>query len=112
MELWNINNAIENLDLLNKKPVYVEGLLSFEFENISVNHFPRIEYRDLSHSSIWIGLDYNILRFDRRVMNKWHCKRVTVEGTLQKPDPYFGGTGHMCLWSASIIATDIMLFKN
>ena len=45
-------------------------------------------------------------------MSRWHCKRVVIEGILKKPDPFFGGTGHMGLWSASILATEIELFKE
>lgn len=112
MEIFTVNDALARLDVLNNRPIYLEGLLSFQFEDISLNHHPRAEYRDYKSSSIWIDLNYNILRFDSQVMNRWHGKRVMIEGILQKPDSFFGGSGHMCLWSASIIATEIELFKS
>ena len=110
--IYSVNNAIKQLDILRNKPVLVTGTLSFLFEDVSLNHFPQKEYCNVLHSSLWIEIDRDILKFDRRVMKKWHTKKIIVEGILYKADSFFGGTGHMCLWSASIIATEITLLKD
>ena len=112
MEILTVNYAIDNLEILSNQPIYLKGILSFQFEDISINHYPKIEYRNDGSSSIWIDVDYGILRFNEPVLSKWHGKRIIIEGILQPPDPCFGGVGHMSLWSASIVATEIDLFSD
>ena len=44
-------------------------------------------------------------------MKKWHGQAVVAEGILQT-DNSLGGTGHMCLWSAEIAATELYLLED
>lgn len=108
MNIYSVNKAVDDIDLLDGKSIYLEGSLSFKFENVSINHHVHSEAKDREYqSSIWLQADA-ILQFDRRVMEKWSGKKVLVEGTLVKPDPVFGA-GHMGLWPATIVVTDIEL---
>ena len=92
------------LDGLAGKDVRVCGLLSFEFENVSLNHVPLADRASGYASSIWLTVGSGSLSFDEKVCKRLHGKVVVVEGTLLKPDPKFGGCGHMSLWPAEIIS--------
>jgi hypothetical protein len=109
MKIYSVNEAVDNIELLNGSSIYIEGILSFEFENVSIYHSKSSERKDRGYlSSIWLEVAKN-LTFDSAVMEKWSTRKVLVEGTLVKPDPNFGG-GHMGLWPAEFIATDIKIF--
>lgn len=119
MELITVNNAIDNLETLNGKYLYIEGLLIFEFENISINHWPKAERREpakgvayFAESSIWLEVGSGAFSFNVRVLSRWSGKRVVVGGTLQKADSLSGGAGHMSGWPAEILATQIELLKE
>ena len=104
VEPLSVNEAIENLAELAGKDISVSGLFSFEFENVSLNHWPKAERRAGYQSSIWIGTGTGSLQFDERVCERLSGKRVVVQGTLYSPDPKFGGCGHFGLWPAEILA--------
>lgn len=119
MELLTINEAPEHLDTLSGKYVYVEGLLTFEFENTCVDHWPKTEQIPwsvdadyLDNSSIWISIGCGAFDFNEKILTSWNGKRVVVGGTLYSPEPEYGGTGHMSAWPAQIIATQIELLKK
>ena len=111
MKLLTINDAVAQRSSLQGRLIILTGTLTFEFENISLNHYPRKEYIDLENSSVWLNLSSAALGFDVRVMKKWHGQAVVAEGILQT-DNSLGGTGHMCLWSAEIAATELYLLED
>ncbi len=104
VEPLSVNEAIENLASLSGRDVAITGLLTFEFENISLDHWPKAEQREGTSSSIWISTGTGALQFDEQVCRRLSGKRVVVEGTLHQPDPRFGGCGHMSSWPAEIQA--------
>lgn len=103
-EPLSINEALDRLDELAGKDVCIKGILSFEFENISISHSPKSERRNGYKSSVWLEVGSGALGFDRKVCESFHGKTVVAEGSLTKPDPFFGGGGHMCLWPAEFLA--------
>jgi hypothetical protein len=100
----SVNEAIENLASLAGRDVSICGLLTFEFENHSLGHWPKGERRGDFESSIWIGTGTGSLQFDERVCQRLSGKRVLIQGTLYAPDPKLGGCGHMSGWPAEILA--------
>ena len=103
MPTYSVNEAIDLLDGLEGKNIRVRGLLTFEFENISLNHVPLFERQDGYASSLWLSVGTGSLSFDEQC-NALNGKVVIVEGTLLKPDPKFGGCGHFSLWPAEVLA--------
>jgi hypothetical protein len=109
---YSVNEAIEMLDGLAGKDICIRGLLSFEFENVSLSHVTLAELLPGYASSIWLSVGSGSLSFDARVCERLHGKVVVVEGTLCKPDPKFGGCGHMSLWPAELVARSLERAKN
>ena len=104
MPTYSVNEAIESLDWLAGKDITVRGLLSFQFENVSLSHVPLADQAPGYASSIWLSVGSGSLNFDERACERLHGKVVIVEGTLQGPSPNFGGCGHLSLWPAEIVA--------
>jgi hypothetical protein len=100
----SINEALEQLDQLAGSDICVRGLLSFEFEDISITHLPSAERRNGEMSSIWLSTGTGALDFDQEKCESLSGKIVVVEGTLLKPGPPFAGCGHMSLWPAELLA--------
>lgn len=100
----SVNEALDRLDELAGEDICVKGILSFEFENISISHSPKSESRSDYKSSVWLAVGSGALGFDRKVCESLHGKIVVAEGLLIKPDPFFGGSGHMCMWPAEFLA--------
>jgi len=109
MVTFSVNEAIEYLDGLAGKDISVRGLLTFQFENVSLSHVPLSERAPGYDSSIWLTVGNGSLRFDPKVCERLRGKVVIVEGTLIKPDPRFGGCGHFSLWPAEIVARTLDL---
>jgi len=103
-EPLSINEALDRIDELAGCDICVRGLLTFEFEDISIAHLPRAERRDGEMSSIWLSTGTGALGFDQQRCQSLNGKIVVVEGTLLKPEPSFGGCGHMSLWPAELLA--------
>ncbi|WP_426321305.1 hypothetical protein [Pseudoduganella sp. R-43] len=103
-EPLSINEVIDRLDELAGFDICVRGLLTFELEDISITHLPRAERREGEMSSIWLSTGTGALGFDHRKCESLNGKIVVVEGTLFKPEPPFGGCGHMSLWPAELLA--------
>jgi hypothetical protein len=112
MITFSVNEAIEMLDGLAGKDIRVRGLLSFELENVSLNHVPSAERAAGYESSIWLSVGSGTLSFDEKVCKSLHGKVVVVQGTLQKPNPKFGGCGHMSLWPAEIVSRTLERAPN
>jgi hypothetical protein len=59
----SVNEVIDRAGELDGTPVEIVGLLTFEFENHSLNHFPKAERREITEavdpphyqSSVWIA---------------------------------------------------------
>lgn len=101
-EAISVNHAIENLNILIGKDISIKGILCFEFENISINHYPRAEQKDDYDSSIWLLTGAGGLNFDQKVCEKLHGALVIIQGVLLNPDTNIGG-GHMGLWPAEFL---------
>ncbi|RYD82423.1 MAG: hypothetical protein EOP84_09420 [Verrucomicrobiaceae bacterium] len=107
MLTFSVNEAIEMLDGLAGKDIRVRGLLSFEFENVSLNHVQLADRAEGYASSVWLTVGSGAVSVDEEVCQRLHGKVVVVQGTLHKPDPKFGGCGHMSLWPAEIVSRTI-----
>ena len=108
MPTYSVNEAIESLEWLAGKDIRVRGLLSFQFENVSLSHVLLADRAPGYASSIWLSVGNGTLNFDERICERLHGKVVVVvvvvEGTLQGPAPSLGGCGHFSLWPAEIVA--------
>lgn len=109
MVTFSVNESIEHLDALAGKDISVRGMLTFEFEDVSLSHVPLLERAPGYDSSIWLAVGNGSLRFDPKVCERLRGKVVIVEGTLAKPDPRFGGCGHFSLWPAEIVTRTLEL---
>ena len=112
MKILSVNEVIENLNEYAGKNVYLQGVLVWEFENVSICHLPRAERKKgFIESSIWLRCN-PVLQFEERGMQKLSQKSVLVEGRILAPDPKLGGCGHLSGWPAEIVATDIEELKG
>lgn len=114
--MFSVNEALDSGSLRKNQCVEIEGILSFEQENISLNHWPKIERREGSASSIWIDPD-GVFAFNDPVLQKWSGKRVVVLGIYEMSgvynvDGWYGDFGHFQLWQARIRARRIDLLKE
>jgi hypothetical protein len=100
----SVNEALKRIDELAGSDICVRGLLTFEFENVSITHLPRAERYDGGMSSIWLSTGHGALSFNQDKCKSLSGKIVVVEGTLLKPRPPFAGCGHMSLWPAELLA--------
>lgn len=107
MNPLSVNEALSRLDQLDGQPVVVSGALSFEFENVSLNHVPRSSRHENTYeSSIWLSVGCGAIGFNEAVCERWHGKIVIVEGVLHVRDPKMGA-GHMGLWPATLLVQDM-----
>lgn len=103
-----VNEALERLASLAGKTVAVRGILHYEFEEIAIWHYPKIERNDFDlPSAIWLGTGTGSLQFNPRGMEKLDRHRVIVLGTLYAPNPHLGGCGHMSALPAEILVSSI-----
>jgi hypothetical protein len=109
---FSVNQALDQLESHTGTDIVVFGEFAFEFEHVALYHIPTCERRDGDASSLWLSIGTECLGFDREVCQKWHGKVVLVKGKLLKPDPYFGGCGHMSLWSAEILVETMERYKH
>ncbi len=100
----SVNEAIQNLPALANQDISVTGVLSFDFEEVSISHWPKAERNDGYMSSIWLSTGSGGLQFDRTACAQLSGKRVVVQGMLSAPDPRLGGCGHMSMWPAELVA--------
>ena len=114
MKLYSVNAALKNRNQLHGDRIYIEGLLSFEFENISISHWPKAEQEG---SGVWIAESNGVFRFNTDALEKFAGKKVVCLGQFQssfESDMFDGpwGFGHFGLWSAQIVATEIVYYKK
>lgn len=104
IEPLSVNDALQSLANLAGEDVSVTGVLSFEFEDISISHWPLGERDEGYKSSIWLSTGTGSLQFDLQACKRLSGKRVVVQGTLFRPNPSLGGCGHFSMWPAEIVA--------
>lgn len=100
----SVNEALDRIDELVGSDICVRGILSFEFEDVSISHLPRAERRDGEMSSIWLSTGNGALGFDQERCRSLNGKIVVVKGILSKPELPFEGCGHMSLWPAELLS--------
>lgn len=111
--ILSVNSAIDALQKVAGQDITVEGVLCFEFEDTSIDHFPKVERREpgrigpMRPSSIWLSVGDGALQFNEEQLKRSHGKRVTVSGTLSAPVPGFDGCGHMSTCAAEMVARSI-----
>lgn len=103
----SVNEAIDRLASEAGAVVAISGILSFEFENVSLNHYPVSERRDAYGSSIWLNAGTGSIQFNVQALKRWHGKRVVVTGTIHGPSEGFDGCGHMSLCAAELLVASI-----
>jgi len=112
--LLSVNDVIDRAVELDGKPVEIVGLLSFEFENHSLNHFPKAERREITEatdppyyqSSLWITFGTGSVEPDQKVLTRCTGKRVRISGVVRTPRGAFG-CGHFGGWACEVEAYTI-----
>lgn len=107
--MLSVNELIDRTSELDGKPVEVAGLLVFEFENTSLEHFPKAERREITddieaphyQSSVWLAFGSGSIQPNERVISRWVGKRVRVSGVVRGPNG-LGGCGHFGGWGCEI----------
>lgn len=107
--MLTVNEVIDRFPELDGQPVEVTGLLTFEFENASIGHFPKAERREITEeieppyyqSSVWLAFGSGSIQPNENVLSKWAGKRVLVTGVLRGPSGP-GGCGHFGGWGWEI----------
>lgn len=107
--MLTVNEVIDRFPELDGQPVDVTGLLTFEFENTSLGHFPKAERREITEeieppyyqSSVWLAFGSGGIQPTENVLSKWAGKRVLVTGVLRGPRGP-GGCGHFGGWGWEI----------
>ena len=112
MSSLSVNEALDQLSLLNGRPVAVRGILHFDFEHVAIWHYPKIERRDVApfrsaSSSIWLSSGSGSVQLNEKGLERLHGHRVSVLGILYAPDPILGGCGHMSCCPAEILVSSI-----
>jgi hypothetical protein len=104
----SVNEAIGQAASNAGEVVVVEGILNFEFEDVSLHHYPVSERRDDRYgSAIWLSAGMGSIQLNEPVLERWSGKRVVVTGTIHGPSAGFGGCGHGSLFPAEILVASI-----
>ena len=103
-ELRSVNDALRAIAPLDGHEVEVQGVLAFEFENVSLAHYPKQERLEGYGSSIWLEIPHPPLR---ELGTCLHGKRVVVKGIFRAGRTPRRGCGHMGLWPARIAVTHL-----
>jgi len=114
MKIYSVNEILEEKTTLHGQRVYLEGILTFETENISLLHWPKSERKS---KSIWLEEGRGALRFNATGMKRLAGKKVIVLGEFQSKitsehDNFYFGFGHLGMWSAKLVATEIHYYKR
>lgn len=118
MSARSVSEAIEEVRQLGPLTIEVEGILNWEFEDVSLSHWPRSE----SHARIWITQAGTAFDFNDDVMKRWSGKKVIILGEVEvakeeseiHDGPRFMGSGfgHMGMSQAQIKARRVDLVKS
>ena len=107
----SVNDAIDRAGELNGKPVEIVSLLTFEFENQSLGHFPKAGRREITEatdlpyyqSSVWITFGSGSIQPNQEVLTRWVGKRVRISGILHTSHGPCG-CGHFGGWGCEVEA--------
>ena len=110
----SVNEVIDRADELDGKPVEIVGLLTFEFENHSLGHYPKAERREITEaadppyyqSSVWITFGAGSIQPNQEMLMRWQGKRVRISGVVRTPQGPFG-CGHFSGWGCEVEAYTI-----
>lgn len=111
----SVNQAIDRLATAAGNLVVVYGILHFEFEDVSLRHYPVAEQRDellgayygSGASALWLSAGGGSIQLDETVLRQWNRRRVVVTGTLLAPEKALGGCGHMSGCPGEILVMSI-----
>ena len=107
---YSVNEALDVRASIHGKIVGISGLLTFEFENESINHWPRSEQREFNGSSIWITTGDGAISFDRDTLTRWSGKRVKMTGIFEsQPETAYG---HLGAFPAILLVQDIWKYHS
>lgn len=113
MKLHTVNELLENKESFDGQQVYVEGLLTFGTENISINHWPKSEQNGYG---IWLAVGTGAFGYNQDALSKLSGKKVVCLGKFQADltpctvDGEFG-FGHFSMWPAQIVAAELVYYK-
>lgn len=113
----SVNEVIDRAAELDGKPVEIVGLLTFEFENHSLNHFPKAERRESTEavdppcyqSSVWIAFGTGSIQPNQEALARWTGKRIRIAGVVRLPKGPCG-CGHLGGWGCEVEAYTIERF--
>ncbi|OAI55462.1 hypothetical protein AYO49_05510 [Verrucomicrobiaceae bacterium SCGC AG-212-N21] len=108
MKSLTVNEALSQKDHIHGHCIEVEGLLVYEFENVSIRHWPKAQQTPDFATGVWIDAE-GAFSFDDEVMRRWAGKRVVVLGIFESSPPQrfdggHNGFGHWGLWPARMRA--------
>lgn len=117
MKILSVNQALEHARHKTGACLTVEGILSYEIEDIALYHWPKAEREDGQASSIWIECGSAVFTPNDEVLRRWNGKRVVILGTVDvapesQMDGWDSGYGHFCMWPAQIHPRRIDLLKR
>ena len=107
----SVNELIDRASELDGQPVDIVGILTFEFEDCSLGHFPKVERREITEtidtpyypSSVWITFGTGSIQPNEEVLTRWTRKRVRVVGVVHVPKDG-AGCGHFGRWGCEVDA--------
>ena len=116
MKPLTVNEALARLSELGGSCILLEGVLTYEFEDISISHWPKAEWKDVG-SNVEIEPYSLLFPFNGEVMKRWCGKRVVILGVIEGEVKssifdYLGGFEHSVLWPARIRVRRIDLRKR
>ena len=114
MKIYSVNEALNAKGALHGQCVYIERVLTFETENISLLHWPKPERRP---KSIWLEESSGPLRFNSAGMEKLVAKKVIALGEFQSQlltghEKFYHGFGYFGMWLAQLVVTEIQYYKR
>ncbi len=114
MKPYTVNEVINLKTSLHGKRVYLEGLLRYGPEDISLLHWPKSEQKGLE---VWIGIGAGAFCYNEEALVKLSGKRVVCLGEFQstiteETVDFYWGFGHMGMWPAQIVATELVYYKR
>ena len=120
MNTLSVNQALHEKSSVSDLYCCIDGILNFDFENQSLQHYPKSERSsDNRYSySLWID-EKGIYKFNDQTLKKWSGQRVVICGELEVIDTnealidgFDNGFGHFSLWNARILVERIELKKR
>ena len=114
MKIHTINEVLSKKNDLDGQRIYVEGVLTYETENVCLEHWPKSER---GRQSLWLEQSKGPLRFNQIGMEKLAGKKVIALGEFQSKVPtvndnFYCGFGHLGMWPAQLVVTEIQYYKK